>query len=244
MQTVHEHQSDSSGSQPHPYTHAIYEGKTKTRKKRHMVEQFQHTGHLLQQQYTLSLATLLGALQAHGQSCMLWSHLPDDSLPSLEPFLSSMQFVSLKSQYPKVQTHYQGELLVIEGHLTSSRIRELTQDRVVVEGHTALTVLSHSPILTWMIRPHTAHLQNWHGEPKTTEPLAPSVSTRWLRPTPPQLIRPLHKEEMEALSYQQRLVLHLIQATRDLSTICRVLHTTPQRLTPLLDALADQGWIT
>ncbi len=217
-----------------------------------MAEQFQPTRHDQQQQYRLSLAMLLGALQTHQQSCMLWAHITDDLLTSLAPFLSSMRFLQsegIENQHAQAQTAWQGELIVFEGCVTSSRIRELAQGQVVLEGHAALTVLSHSSTLTWTVHPHehTSHVQNWQHEQRTvteTEPLETSAHSRWQLPTSPHLIKPLRKQEVDAFPLRQRQVLLLIYAAYDIASICRLLHTTPQHLSPILDALAEQGWIT
>jgi hypothetical protein len=180
-----------------------------------------------EQGYLLRLEMLLLVLQAHQHTGDLWATLPAGTLP-----LPGNSFGK-----GKIAIICQAELLVVSGQVHRCLIRDLQRSQIVIEGKPALDLLQQGEELFWVVRPtleDVASPARDYDEGSLTPPL--SQERGFLR-SPPRLLRPLRKRELDALPHRHRHVLLLVNGQRGVEDFCRMLSCSREQLLTVLDEL-------
>jgi hypothetical protein len=167
----------------------------------------------------LPLALLLQILEAHGQTCQLWTEVPPGQL-SLQGTL---------------HTTCQAEVVVVQGKVHTCLLRERESGQVLQEGRNALEQLSRCGQLQWNVRPDGA-------SSRVTRPshlllTAVPEEGHWVQRPPPQHVEPLTPRQLETLARKHRQVLLLANGQRDVETLARMTHCSPEHVETILDDL-------
>jgi hypothetical protein len=170
--------------------------------------------------YSLPLALLLQILEAHGQTCTLWAEVPPGQLPAYSP----------------LHTTCQAEVVVMQGNVHTCLLRERESGQVLQEGRNAFEQLSHCGQLQWSVRPDGAASRATRSSRLSLTSV--SEEGRWVHRPPPQRVEPLTPRQLETLARKHRQVLLLANGQRDVETLARMTHCSPEQLETILDDLA------
>jgi hypothetical protein len=140
-----------------------------------------------------------------------------------------------------MQISSQAELVVMGGKVVNCLLHEPEHGQKLLQGREALEALMHTPALTWVIQPHDHSHQLLPGNAAA---LKETRNEHWSTRAPPHLVTSLESRRVAALLHRTRQLLLLVDGTRTIADFCRILHSEPAQLFPLLDALEQEGWIS